>query len=163
MKKKNRVLKLEKLGELNGVVAFKIAEQSHINHEFGNAGLSNWDFKAKNGVRLSSSSEPEVENNTLLYVRGDNETKDNLVLMAKSAVFDAFEEAVRQYNEYFSRPPFEKIVMFRYDGGSTGDYRRIGVTEETETHIKGIDLDNNNVFRCFKKSLIVGKVLTVKD
>lgn len=161
MKKQSKVLELEKLAELDGVVAFKIAKQSHINDEFGNNGT--FSFFASNGVELKSSAKPQAFSPELLFVRGRDKEGDSVVRMAKSRDFAAYEEAVRQYNEYFSRPSFTKIVMFRYDGGSTSDYRRIGVTEETRTHIKGIDLDNDNAFRCFKKSLISGKILTVKD
>lgn len=49
------------------------------------------------------------------------------------------------------------IVEFVYkkDDGKT-DWRKIDILEEDKYYVKGHDLNDNNSFKCFKKSNIVG-------
>lgn len=139
---------LKKVGQYNGIVAF-YAER-------------NWGFKdfvSSDGVLLvadSCSSLIDVCEN--LYV-GLESSEPNL-LLCKSALFNKIVKAVDQFN---TQKAYSKTVFFLYDGGSKEGYRKIGVTEEDSRYIKGFDLDDDNKFKNFIKSKIVGKVMTVKE
>ena len=53
------------------------------------------------------------------------------------------------------RSPNVVEFVYKKDDGKT-DWRKIDILEEDKYHVKGHDLNDNNSFKCFKKTNIVG-------
>ena len=54
-----------------------------------------------------------------------------------------------------TRVPNVVEFVYKKDDGNT-DWRKIDVLEEDKYYVKGNDINDNNAFKCFKKSNIVG-------
>ena len=93
-------------------------------------------------------------------VCGSDHTKDSNILACSVEDYARICGAVEEYNQYHA---FIKTVIFKYQSGSTPNhYRRVAVSEETSTHIRGVDLDINE-FRSFLKREISGPISEVKE
>lgn len=78
--------------------------------------------------------------------------------------YSAGKKDLRLYNEEHcysetlqisTRVPNVVEFVYKKDDGKT-DWRKIDVLEEDKYYVKGNDINDNNAFKCFKKSNIVG-------
>jgi hypothetical protein len=70
-----------------------------------------------------------------------------------------------------NEPEYTLIAEFAYqkdsptysyrNNGETPKWRRIGVTEQDNTYIKGVDLDDDNKFKSFKIANVIGGIKKV--
>ena len=118
-------------------------------------------FTSTNGIRIRSSLYPAFSNETL-YILGSRKNEDGRLIVVPVKTANRIWDAVVEYNKSLSEPKFLRTVMFQYNGGSVDGYRRIGVTEENDEHLSGIDLDGSG-FRRFLKRRISGPILEVKE
>lgn len=62
------------------------------------------EFIASNGYVLMSECHPEADAN-ILFLQGDNETRDDEICYASVEHYDGYKEAVEEYNMEFGIPP----------------------------------------------------------
>ena len=92
-------LVLRYIKTVNGIISFKIEEQSHRGEEFGNR---LYKFKAINDIELRSISYPSCfDSNDLFFVRGNNISSDDLIQNIHINKWKKIKEAVYEYNTYF--------------------------------------------------------------
>lgn len=88
-------------------VSFRVSN-SHRNEEFSNTG---WQFKAKNGMELTSDGAPEVFGRDCLCVQGASKDWDNKLLTVPLDLFKKYQAAVAEYNEVHA----DKVVKPRIE------------------------------------------------
>ena len=98
---KSKHIDIEVIKETEGIVYFKIIEQTHRGESFANS----WGFKSKNRIVLMSVSSPEASGSTL-YVRGAAETLDKKIVSCSKAMFKKYQFAIEEYNLKFSLDAF---------------------------------------------------------
>ena len=81
-------------------VLFRIHDQSHVYHEFGDNGSYRW--KSHNGLRIYSMAYPQMNTRSNeILVRGDNFGHDHDELSALIDNWTKIKEAVQEYNYYY--------------------------------------------------------------
>jgi hypothetical protein len=96
----------------NKQITFCISEQSHIYNKFGTKFNLNNNFKASNGVILSSYGYPEIilnENGIKFFVRGTDKTKNFIYIHTSYDIFRKINDAINEYNNYEFEDEFEEI------------------------------------------------------
>ena len=97
MEEKKRHIELAVVKVEGDQVTFRIAEQTHREHDFTSNGRK---FKSSCGVMLNSLSSPEYNCGcTTLYVRGDATCMDDQEITVSLFNFARIMEAVTEYND----------------------------------------------------------------
>jgi hypothetical protein len=65
------------------------------------------------------------------------------------------EDSYFDVTQIATRVPNVVEFVYKKDDGKT-DWRKVDVLEEDKYYVKGHDLNDNNSFKCFKKTNIVG-------
>ena len=118
-------------------------------------------FKGDNvGSVYITNEDDEQSYNYDIFYTGDyykNRGKD-AVLHLIGVNSDGEKKTFRLYDDQ-DIPEQQTIATFRYPNRSGNmEYRRIGVVETDADYIKGLDIDNDNAFRCFRLDKIVGGI-----
>ena len=82
--------------------AFRIVEQTHREGKFGKDGQN---FFQGSKLKLKSHSYPsypKVFHNKDVFVCGSDKLKDNTILLATDSDMSDLEQAIKEYNEFFS-------------------------------------------------------------
>ena len=116
IKKENNMkhikIEVKDLGKEWGKV-LRIVEQTHRGYNFGDCNVTSFlhnDFGLYS-VAIPSSIDPDI-----LYVRGDNKTKDNLMICVPSEKWlQKVRETVRAYNKYFKDKALKQILENRFE------------------------------------------------
>lgn len=85
----------------------------------------------------------------------------DFIIFAHSALGKKIVSIHSEDNGYFevtqipTRVPNVVEFVYKKDDGKT-DWRKVDILEEDKYYVKGHDLNDNNSFKCFKKTNIVG-------
>ena len=104
---------------------------------------------------------------SLIYIRKiekqpkNNKNMKNIVFKHDGITYSLTEASLKYLvkAEYIEREKtYKKIAEFVYLNSKTGEneWRKIGVMEDNSTYVEGLDLNDNNSFKKFLKSRIVG-------
>lgn len=97
-------LKIKVTCEREDTISFQIASQSHRGDLFGSPGKFK-EFQATNGVLICSYGFPQIYAKipTAFYVRGMERRLDKRVVKTTKENFKLIEEAIAEYNKFFSK------------------------------------------------------------
>ena len=88
---------------IDGIVSFKIVEQSHREYEFG---VDTSHFWTSRDINLSSVSCPAISLSSprVFYCRGNDISSDHNIVLTIPEIWEKIKVAVREYNAYFGYP-----------------------------------------------------------
>lgn len=89
-------------------VEIVIVNQSHTEESFGINGNS---FVASDGFTLQSCACPATSGSNKLFVRGWDVNMDDSSIVVKRSYFIRLQQAIKEYNEYFTSAPRFKPDM----------------------------------------------------
>ena len=145
MEEKKRHLELAVVKVEGEQVTFRIAEQTHREHDFTNNGRK---FKSSCGVMLNSLSSPEYNCGcTTLYVRGYATCMDDQEITVSLFNFARIMEAVTEYNET-NGAGYEK--PWPQDGGKYFCILSTGYVTSTDYDNHPIDNDRREFGNFFR-------------